>query len=185
MIPVIKNVIYQNDMIQYFLENTGGSSQKETGKKEKRWQERAVVSVLWKVPRIFTLTDCISFQYMHKCRKEVFLLLLNSGDFSLYLYPGIMITFYFEHIYSENMLKRPFLFHLNYVYLSSLVSVLGFMLCSLIFNLNEGEGLWQTVVIHPLGKYHHLQWTQYNEEVSYYIIEEALSFIYILVHFSH
>lgn len=46
MIPVIKNVIYQNGMIQYFLENTGGSSQKETGKKEKRWQEREVVSVL-------------------------------------------------------------------------------------------------------------------------------------------
>jgi len=26
-------------MIQYFLEDTGGSSQKETGRKEKRWRE--------------------------------------------------------------------------------------------------------------------------------------------------
>lgn len=56
-------------------------------------------------------------------RKEVFLLILNSDDFSLYLYPGIIVTFYFEHVYLENMLNRPFLFHLNYVYLSSLVSV--------------------------------------------------------------
>lgn len=141
MIPVIKNVIYQNDMIQYFLENTGGSSQKETGKKEKRWQEREVVSVLWKVPWIFTLTDCISFQYMYKCRKEVFLLLLNSGDFSLYLYPGIIITFYFEHIYSENMLKRPFLFSFKLcLFEFSCFCSLGFMLCSLIFNLKWGRG---------------------------------------------
>lgn len=43
-----KNGIYQNEIIQYFLENTGGSSQKETGKKEKRWQER-VVPVMGKV----------------------------------------------------------------------------------------------------------------------------------------
>lgn len=98
-------------MIQYFLENTGGSSQKETGKKKRKGgKKEKLFQFLWKVQAIFTLTDCISFQYMYKCRKEVFLLVLNSGDFSLYLYPGIIVTFYFEHIYSETCLRGLFFF---------------------------------------------------------------------------
>lgn len=36
VLPVIKDLIYPNEMIQYLLENTGGSSQKETGKKREK-----------------------------------------------------------------------------------------------------------------------------------------------------
>lgn len=122
MLPVIKTEYTKMKWFNTSLRTLEGAHRKRQEKREKRWQEREV-SVLWKVLWIFTLTDYISFQYMYKCRKEVFLLILDSGDFSLYLYPGIIVTFYSEHIYLENMLNRPFLFHLNYVYLSSLVSV--------------------------------------------------------------
>lgn len=39
--------------------------------------------------------------------------MLNASNFSLCLYPGIILAFYFEHVYLVNIHNRPFPFRLN------------------------------------------------------------------------
>ena len=141
VLPVIKMEYTKITLFNTSLRTLEGAHRKRQEKKRKGGKKEKLFQLCKKVTWIFTPIDCVSFQSMYKYRKEVFLFILNAGNFSLYLYPGIIVTFYFEHVYLENIHNRPFLFHLNWcLFEFSCFCSLGFMLCSLIFNLKWGRG---------------------------------------------
>lgn len=109
-------------------------------KRQKVSRKRTYSSYVKIYANIYTCS-CLPFQSMYKCNKEVFLFMSNASNLYLYLYPGLIVAFYFAHEYLENKHNRPFLLHLNWcLFEFSCFCSLGFMLRSLIFNLKWGRG---------------------------------------------